>query len=169
MTRFSQGPLGGLGRENDSRQKNQMMITHRSRYVASSKWPASAFAKLVISEYSIAATKRSFVSIILTGSRLLAISLFVHTLPQSRLFGPGTILLRLARGNGGGGSFLRAGGAFVWRHGLKGTLPADLSADFTALRALLAEEFQDIGRQLLFRHDTNLKPGLSTTAISHLL
>jgi site-specific DNA recombinase len=54
----------------------------------------------------------------------------------------------LARGNGGGGSLLRAGGAFLWRHGFKRTLPADLST----LRALLAEELQNFGRKLLLRH-----------------
>jgi len=60
----------------------------------------------------------------------------------------GALLLHLAHGGGGGGSLLRAGRAFLWRHGFKGTLPADLAA----LRALLAEELQNFGRKLLLHH-----------------
>src|SRR5579863_9520366 len=58
------------------------------------------------------------------------------------------LLLCLARVNGGGGSLLRAGRAFLRCHGFEGTLPADLPA----FRALLAEEVQNFGREFLLRH-----------------
>ena len=57
-------------------------------------------------------------------------------------------LLRLARNDGGIRSLLRAGRAFPWRHGFKGTLAADLAA----LRALLAEVLQNFGRKPFLRH-----------------
>jgi Resolvase, N terminal domain/Recombinase len=83
---------------------------------------------------------------------------------ETRLpFGP--LLLRLARGNGGGGGFLRAGRAFLWRHGFKGPLTADLSADLSAPRALLAEVFQNLRRELLLRHESILKRVLADNNI----
>jgi len=53
---------------------------------------------------------------------------------------------RFACSNGGRGSLLRTGGAFLWRHGFKRTLPADLSANFPTLCTLLAEKLQNFGR-----------------------
>jgi site-specific DNA recombinase len=73
----------------------------------------------------------------------------------------GLLLLPLARGDGGGGSLLRAGSAFLWCHGFEGTLPADLPTDLPALRALLAEELQNFRRELLLRHEPILKPVLA--------
>ena len=45
-------------------------------------------------------------------------------------------------------SLLRTSHTFRWRHGFKGTLPADLPA----LCALLSKVFQDFGWKLLLRH-----------------
>ena len=78
----------------------------------------------------------------------------------------GVLLLRLPCGNGGGGSLLRAGGAFLWRHGFEGTLPTDLPADFATLRALLAEVLQNFGRELLLRHELILKRVLAESNIA---
>jgi site-specific DNA recombinase len=74
--------------------------------------------------------------------------------------------LRLAHGGGGIRSLLRAGGALFWRHGRGGFFPARTPADLPALRALLAEELQDFGRELLFRHDPILNRVLAESNIS---
>lgn len=78
----------------------------------------------------------------------------------------GVLLLRLARGHGSGGSLLRAGGAFLWRHSFEGTLPADLPADLPALRTLLSEELQNIGWELLLRHEPILERVLAARNVS---
>ena len=78
----------------------------------------------------------------------------------------GVLLLRLACGGGGGGSLLRAGRAFLWRHGFQGTLPADLSADLSTFRALLAEVVQNFGWELLLRHEPILNRLLAESKIS---
>lgn len=78
----------------------------------------------------------------------------------------GVLLLRRARGGGSGGSLLRPRRAFLWRHGFKGTLPADLPADLSALGALLAEELQNFRRELLLRHNSILKWVLAESNVS---
>ena len=71
-----------------------------------------------------------------------------------------------ARRGCGSGSLLRAGAPFFWRHGFKGTLPADLSTDPSTLRALLAEVFQNFGWKLLLRHAPILNRLLAESNIS---
>ena len=78
----------------------------------------------------------------------------------------GTLPFRLARGNGGGGSLLRTGGALLWRHGRGCFLSARTPPELSALRALLAEELQDLGREVPFRHTPILNRVLAEGNIS---
>jgi hypothetical protein len=78
----------------------------------------------------------------------------------------GLLALRSSRGDGGIRCLLRAGRAFLWRHGFKGTLPADLSANPSTLRALFAEVFQNFGWKLLLCHEPILNRLLAESNIS---
>jgi hypothetical protein len=74
--------------------------------------------------------------------------------------------LPLSSGDRGGGSLLRAGGAFFWRHrGSRGFCPSDAflcrhrgGGYFAAFAALFSEELNNIGRELLCSHITILPP-----------
>lgn len=71
-----------------------------------------------------------------------------------------------ACGSRGGGSLLRARGAFLWRHAGRGFLSASTTAELSTFGALRSEEFQHIRRQLLSRHAPILHRVLEKSYIS---